>query len=77
MEMLKKVHTGLAAPPQIHTPSSAQVNFLVRQTQFPVEIRKNTGSWSEQECSGTQGMPLYLKLRSYLNLHELSRVDAR
>lgn len=60
-------------------PISAQVNFLVRQTPVPNEDKEEHRNLFRTRMftfGGTQGGPLYFKLRSYLNLHELSRVDA-
>lgn len=51
MEMAANIHAELATPPQIHTPSQAGWISLLDKPKFAMEIRKNTGSHSEQECS--------------------------
>lgn len=79
MEILKNVHTELVISPQIHTPSQPKVNFLVKQTWAANGDKEEHRNWFRTRMfrfGGTLGGPLYFTLRSYNNLHELSRVDA-
>lgn len=57
----------------------AQVNFLVSQTQVPSADKEDSRNLFRTRIftfGGTSGRSLYLKLRSYPNLHELSWEDA-